>query len=128
MTLTLRQIVQDILDSLVVDQTNDLYMCTALAGEIGEYCNFIKKENRTNGYRFKFKQDTEDESVDVLYYAVAIAVCRTNSTDVDVITNEIERIWNRKMNHNERKYKRVVKQRPVICDCDDCKSGDYGVR
>lgn len=122
MTLTLETMIQDILDSLVVDQTNDLYMCTALSGEVGELCNFIKKENRTNGFRFKYKEDTDMENIDVIYYAIAAAITRITNGD---LTTELERNWHIKMNHNEKKYHRIVKNRPFICLCKQCRTGDY---
>jgi NTP pyrophosphatase (non-canonical NTP hydrolase) len=111
--ITFDTVLQDVLDSLIVDKSNDLYWTVALCGEVGEYANFIKKENRTNGFRFKYKQETEDELMDCLYYVVA--ACHTRGIDMN-------KAWHRKMNHNEIKYDRVVKDRPFTCDCQSCEA------
>lgn len=103
--------IKDVKATDVVSQANDLYNCTALAGEVGELCNFIKKENRKGGWRLKHDKDVEMEIPDILYYTIKIAIDR----GID-----IERIWDMKLNHNEIKYGRPITDRNFECDCDEC--------
>lgn len=110
--LTIDQIIKDIRSSLVVDKDNDLYNSVALGGEVGEYLNYIKKENRIGGSRFKYRLEAQDELMDIVYYTFL---------NIDSRKIDVNMAWHRKMSHNEVKYRRPIQDRPHVCSCMDCK-------
>lgn len=78
---------------------DDVWIALSLAGEVGEVCNLIKKENRVTAPAPRFLQEqVAEELVDVLFYAARLLDAR--GIDLHVV-------WRRKMAKNDRKYNRV---------------------
>ena len=108
--LTLQEILDDI-DMSWFGGKDDVWVGLALAGEVGELCNFIKKENRQGAERGDHQEDIEKEIFDVLFYLGKLI--RTRNVD-------LYKVWHTKMNHNEKKYGRPILKRPFTCNCEKC--------
>ena len=88
-----------------------LLLAARIAQGSGKIANWLKKMGRVGEFKEDKIKDIRSELPDIKFY---IAVLE-NLIDADP-----DEDWHRKMNHNERKYKRPMKDRPNICQCDDC--------
>ena len=91
-----REIIKQIKD---FGQSLDLYWSNAIAGEVGEYCNLIKKFNRgdikTDLDFKKFRIDISNELADIFIYLVLNA--RFHLIDLEsAILNKIQIVNKRK--------------------------------
>lgn len=78
---------------------SDVWIALALAGEVGEVCNLIKKENRKTAPAPRFLQEqVAEELVDVLFYVARL---------LDARGIDLQAAWRLKMAENDRKYGRV---------------------
>lgn len=69
------------------------YWCLALAGEVGELCNLVKKETRD---RVTLKEEITEEMADILIYLCMMA----NSLEVD-----LEEEYYRKQKKNTQRFR-----------------------
>lgn len=69
------------------------YWCLALAGEVGELCNLVKKETRN---RVTLKEKITEEMADILIYLCMMA----NSLEVD-----LEEEYHRKQKKNIQRFR-----------------------
>lgn len=108
--ITVKQIIEDV-SSLWFGGKEQGYIGLCLAGEVGELCNFLKKESRSPEFREDKSKEIAMEIPDIMFYLAQLIKAR--GLDFDAI-------WHAKMNHNERKYKRPIQFRPNVCGCEEC--------
>lgn len=72
------------------------YAALAMAGEVGELCNLLKKELRSGG-KIDNQKEISMEIPDILFYLIQFA------TDRHI---DIDEVWKTKMKHNSAKYGR----------------------
>ena len=72
------------------------YLGVALAGEVGEVCNEIKKWSRGDFPFSELQNRLSDELPDVLIYLVMLA----GSLDID-----LEEAWEEKKEYNDQRYR-----------------------
>lgn len=77
------------------------YTAIALAGEVGELCNFVKKELRSGGAE-NHDEDIRKEVPDILFYLLQL--CQLRGIN-------IQHEWKKKMIHNSKKYGRPLPER-----------------
>lgn len=75
-----------------VESASTQYWCLALAGEIGELCNLVKKETRD---RAILKRQISEEMADILIYLCMMA----NSLEID-----LEEEYYRKQEKNVQRF------------------------
>jgi NTP pyrophosphatase (non-canonical NTP hydrolase) len=96
---------QDIVDQCIDDSMewfpevapNLMHHCLALAGEVGELCNVVKKVDRRSIDEESARQMLIDETVDVFIYLCNIAA---------VLRMDLEAEYDRKRTFNQRRFGR----------------------
>lgn len=86
-----------------------------LTKHIGKTDNMIKKELRSGAYKENLQKKIESELPDILFYWAQL---------VNIRGINVNKMWNEKMAHNERKYNRPLKKRPYDCSCETCVEWD----
>lgn len=76
-----------------------LYLATALAGEVGEFCNDTKKWARKSIDTDELIERSKGELADILIYLVMTA---------DHLGIDLEKAWQEKKEYNDGRYKRTV--------------------
>ena len=74
-----------------------MYLATALAGEVGEFCNDVKKWARGSITRTELGNRSKGELADVLIYLVMTA---------EYLGIDLEQAWNEKKAYNNERYYR----------------------
>lgn len=74
-----------------------LYLATALAGEVGEFCNDAKKWARGSITKEELKERSTGELADILIYLVMCA---------DHLEIDLEQAWEAKKRYNNERYER----------------------
>ena len=78
---------------------DDTWVALGLAGEAGELCNLIKKENRITAPSPRYLQaQVAEELVDILFYVAKF---------IDVRDIDIKAAWDAKMAVNDEEYGRL---------------------
>lgn len=81
-----------------VDQGH-LYLATALAGEVGEFCNDVKKWARGSITEEDLRIRSKGELADILIYLVMAA---------EYLGIDLEKAWKEKKEYNDGRYKGTV--------------------
>lgn len=100
MTDSIREMARDVADLRSFEKHETAaYAALALAGEVGELCNYLKKELRGD---YSKQKEIEAEVPDILFYLIQFCKSRGIS---------ISEEWDKKMLHNSIKYSRPLSRK-----------------
>lgn len=89
----------------------EVVLAAHVAKSSGKIANYLKKMGRSPEHREDKLAEIRSEIPDIKFYVAMLENLLSIDPDED---------WHRKMNHNERKYGRPLKERPFACECVEC--------